>query len=229
MGHDQLIESGRAFYWGTSEWRPEQLRHAYDVARREHLIPPTMEQPQYNMFVRRRVERTCLAVRRHRARPHRLEPAGVRPLTGKHNDGIAPDSRAALQGYEWIGSMFEAESGQEQIEKVRRLTPIAEELGGTMAQFALAWCLREDYVSSVTTGASRPEQVVENMKALDVLERYTPRSTSGWRRSSATTRGSRRTTGPKGWALGPRSGAGPSNGFPSSGYSARRPRTGGAQ
>ena len=90
-------------------------------------------------------------------------------LTGKHNDGIAPDSRAALQGYEWIGSMFEAESGQEQIEKVRRLTPIAEELGGTMAQFALAWCLREDYVSSVITGASRPEQVVENMKALDVL------------------------------------------------------------
>ena len=170
-----LIESGRVFYWGTSEWRPEQLRQAHDVARREHLIPPTMEQPQYNMFVRKRVERDLLALYDDIGLGLTIwSPLASGILTGKHNDGVAGDSRAALEGYEWIGAMFESEQGKHQIEKVRQLTPIAEELGGTMAQLALAWCLRKPYVSTVITGASRPGQVTENMKALDVLDRYTP-------------------------------------------------------
>ena len=164
-----LIDQGKTFYWGTSEWSATQIMEAYAVARREHLIPPLMEQPQYHMFHRERVE----------VEYHRLykeiglgttiwSPLASGMLTGKYNDGIPDGTRITLDGYEWLRERFESDEAQQDIEKVKKMTPIADELGCTMAQLALAWCLKNPHVSSVITGASKPEQVTENMKALDV-------------------------------------------------------------
>lgn len=166
---NQVIRQGKAFYWGTSEWSAAQIMEAHAVARREHLIPPTMEQPQYNMFHRERVEKEYA---------HLYEEVGLGTtiwsplasgfLTGKYNEGIPEGSRLDTEGYEWLRRRLESERGQQQIEQVKQLMPVADELGCSMAQLALAWCLKNPNVSTVITGASKPEQVKENMKALDV-------------------------------------------------------------
>lgn len=166
---NQVIRQGKAFYWGTSEWSAVQIMEAHAVARREHLIPPTMEQPQYNMFHRERVEKEYA---------HLYEEVGLGTtiwsplasgfLTGKYNDGIPEGSRLDTEGYEWLRRRLESERGQRQIEQVKLLMPIAAELGCSIAQLALAWCLKNPNVSTVITGASKAEQVKENMKALDV-------------------------------------------------------------
>lgn len=172
---NQVIRQGKAFYWGTSEWSAAQIMEAYHVARREHLIPPVMEQPQYNMFHRDRVERE------YRPLYDRIglgttiwSPLAGGLLTGKYNDGVPPDSRASLEGYEWLRPRFEGDEASAKIAKVRRLAPIADELGCTLAQLAIAWCLTSPHVSTVITGASRPEQVTENMAAMEVLAKLTP-------------------------------------------------------
>ncbi len=170
-----VLDQGWAFYWGTSEWSAEQIRYAYEFARRAHLIPPTMEQPQYNMFHRVRVEREYAPLYRdYGLGLTTWSPLASGILTGKYNEGIPAGSRMSLPGYEWLRKRLESEEGRRQIEKVRRLMPIAEELGCTMAQLAIAWCLKNPNVSTVITGASRPEQVQENMKALEVARRLTP-------------------------------------------------------
>ena len=170
----RLVNQGKALYWGTSEWSAEQIRRAYAVARREHLIPPTMEQPQYNMFCRDRVEREYAPLYREIGLGTTVwSPLASGLLTGKYNDGVPEGSRLALQDYRWLRDQVLSEEGPGRIEKVRRLLPIAEGLGCSMAQLALAWCLRNPEVSTVITGASRPEQVVENMKALEVADRLT--------------------------------------------------------
>lgn len=170
-----VLDQGWAFYWGTSEWSAEQLRYAYEFARREHLIPPTMEQPQYNMFHRARVEREYVPLYRdYGLGLTTWSPLASGILTGKYNDGIPAGSRMALPGYEWLRKRLESEEGKQQREKVRQLMPIAETLGCTMAQLAIAWCLKNPNVSTVITGASRPEQVQQNMQALEVAARLTP-------------------------------------------------------
>lgn len=170
-----VINQGKAFYWGTSEWSAAQIMEAYHIARREHLIPPTMEQPQYNMFHRERVEKEYLPLYREIGLGTTVwSPLASGILTGKYNQGIPAGSRMSLKGYEWLRQRLESPEGRQMVEKTRQLTPIAEELGCTMAQMALAWCLKNPHVSTVITGASRPEQVVENMKALDVVEKLTP-------------------------------------------------------
>jgi voltage-dependent potassium channel beta subunit len=169
-----VINQGQAFYWGTSEWSAQELMEAYTIARQEHLIPPLMEQPQYNMFERERFEKEY-------ARLYNLmglgttiwSPLASGLLTGKYNDGMPAGTRASLPGYEWLREMFEKPETQVKIEKVRQLTPIATELGCTMAQLALAWCLKNPNVSTVITGASRASQVTENMQALDVPPKLT--------------------------------------------------------
>jgi voltage-dependent potassium channel beta subunit len=169
-----LIAQGKVLYWGTSEWSAQQLMEAYSVARQYNLVPPTMEQPQYNMFHRERFENEY----------HRLyseiglgttiwSPLASGLLTGKYNDGIPDDSRLALPGYEWLRSRLEGEEGQQNIQKVRELGKIADELGTNMARLALAWCLKNPNVSTVITGASRVEQVHDNVKALDLLDQLT--------------------------------------------------------
>ncbi len=167
-----VINQGKAFYWGTSEWSAQQIMEAYGIARREHLIPPTMEQPQYNMFNRELVEKEYAHLYTEIGLGTTIwSPLASGLLTGKYNQGLPPGTRATLKGYEWLKKRFVDQEAQERIEKVRLLTPIADELDCSLAQLALAWCLKNPYVSTVITGASRVEQVHENMKAIEVAER----------------------------------------------------------
>ncbi|MFN2215063.1 MAG: potassium channel beta subunit family protein [Anaerolineales bacterium] len=169
-----LIDQGKAFYWGTSEWSAERIMEAYAVARKEHLIPPLMEQPEYNMFDRQKVEGDYAHLYKEIGLGTTIwSPLDSGILTGKYNQGIPEDSRLNLEGYDWLREGYESPEGKEKIEKVGRLMPVAEQLGCTMAQLALAWCLVNPNVSTVITGASRPEQVEENMSALEVVPKLT--------------------------------------------------------
>jgi voltage-dependent potassium channel beta subunit len=167
-----LIDQGKVFYWGTSEWTASQIMEAYAVARRDHLIPPMMEQPQYHMLHRERVEVEYSRLYKEIGLGTTIwSPLASGMLTGKYNDGIPEGTRITEEGYEWLRERFESEEAQQEIEKVKQMMPIADDLGCTMAQLALAWCLKNPHVSTVITGASKPEQVTENMKALEVVEK----------------------------------------------------------
>ncbi|MCP4574390.1 MAG: voltage-dependent potassium channel subunit beta [bacterium] len=173
MNH--VIQQGKALYWGTSEWSAARIRRAYDFARREHLIPPLMEQPQYNMFHRDRVESEYAPLYEEIGLGTTIwSPLASGILTGKYKDGIPDNSRMALADYAWLRPEVESEAGRAKIAKVQHLEPIARDLGCTLAQLAIAWCLSNDDVSTVITGASRASQVSENMEALAVAERLTP-------------------------------------------------------
>ncbi len=170
-----VVDQGWAFYWGTSEWSAEQIRHAHAVARREHLVPPTMEQPQYHMFHRERVEREYAPLYEDPGLGTTIwSPLAGGLLTGKYDKGVPAGSRSTLPQYAWLKPSFEGEEAAQRLAKAKRLVPLAGELGCTRAQLALAWCLKNPQVSSVITGASRPEQVVENMGALAVAAKLTP-------------------------------------------------------
>ena len=172
---DHVVNQGKAFYWGTSEWSAAQIRQAYDIARREHLIPPTMDQPQYNMFVRDRVEAEYAPLYDEIGLGTTIwSPLASGILTGKYNEGIPEGSRMALENYKWLLPQLEGDEGARKIAIVRKLEPVAADLGCSLAQLAIAWCLTNDDVSTVITGASRAEQVTENMKALEVAEKLTP-------------------------------------------------------
>lgn len=172
MNH--LLDQGKAFYWGTSEWPADKIMEAYGIARREHLVPPLMEQPQYHMFHRQRVEVEYAHLFKEIGLGTTIwSPLDSGMLTGKYNEGIPEGTRVSMEGYEWLKERFESEEGRQKIEKVRRLTEIASSLDCSMAQLAIAWCLKNPNVSTVITGASRSEQVYENMKALDVLPKLT--------------------------------------------------------
>ena len=172
MNH--VIDQGKAYYWGTSEWDADQIMEAYGIARRERLIPPLMEQPQYHMFHRHRVEREYARLYAEIGLGTTIwSPLASGLLTGKYNAGIPEGTRLDLDDYDWLRERLEDERWQRNLEKVRRLEPIAEELGCSMAQLAIAWCLKNPNVSTVITGASKREQVTENMKALAVVEQLT--------------------------------------------------------
>ncbi len=169
-----LVDQGKALYWGTSEWSALRIQQAYDIARLEHLTPPTMEQPQYHMFHRERVEAELAPLYEEFGLGTTIwSPLASGILTGKYNQGIPKGTRFDLPGYEWLREHLSSPEGQQRIQKVRQLTPLAQELGCTMAQLALAWCLKNPHVSTVITGASKPSQVNENMKALDVVPKLT--------------------------------------------------------
>lgn len=169
---DQIIKSGKAFYWGTSEWSAAEIIRADGLARQYNLTPPSMEQPQYNMFARARFEKEYAILYRELGYGTTIfSPLASGLLSGKYNNGIPEGSRATLPGYEWLRNSVLA---PDRIQKVKNLAPIALELGCTMSQLALAWCLKNPNVSTVITGASRPEQVDENMKALDIVPALTP-------------------------------------------------------
>lgn len=170
----ELIHRGLVLYWGTSEWSAQQIMEAYAVARQYGLIPPTMEQPQYHLFHRQRVEVEYKRL---------YETVGIGTttwsplasgiLTGKYSDGIPDDSRMTLPRYGWLRERLESEEGQDMVTRTARLMPLAEELGMTMPRLALAWCLKNPRVSTVITGASRASQVAENMKAIDDAAKLT--------------------------------------------------------
>lgn len=174
MNH--LIDQGKVFYWGTSEWSAAQIMEAVAVARREHLIPPIVEQPEYNMFHRERVEVEYARLYETIGLGTTIwSPLASGLLTGKYNEGAPPKgSRAALPGYEWLRERLVGETARARLPKVRALAPLAQELGCSLAQLAIAWCAVHPRVSTVITGASRAEQVSENMKAMAVVPLLTP-------------------------------------------------------
>ena len=164
--HD-MIRAGKAHYWGTSEWSAAEIMAAWQIAERHHLAKPVMEQPQYNLFHRERVEREYARLYSDLGLGTTTwSPLASGLLSGKYNDGIPKDSRATLKGYGWLA---ERVLDPVKLKQVRLLAPLAANLGCTMAQLALAWCLKNPNVSSVITGASRPSQVIENMNALEVV------------------------------------------------------------
>lgn len=172
---NQVILQGKAFYWGTSEWNARQISEAYCFARQEHLIPPTMEQPQYNMFTRERVEKEYAPLYHDFGLGTTIwSPLAGGLLAGKYEAGIPPGTRVSLPGYEWLRERYTGPEAEIRIGKVVLLRTVADEIGMTMTQLALAWCLKNPNVSSVITGASRPGQVVENMKAGEALGRLSP-------------------------------------------------------
>ena len=165
---DDLIHQGLVLYWGTSEWSAADIMRAHEIAREYDLTPPQMEQPQYNMLHRDRVEKEYLPLYREIGLGTTIwSPLASGLLTGKYNSGIPAGTRASLQGYEWIKEYILT---PQNVEKVKKLEPIAKSLSCTLAQLALAWCLKNQNVSTVITGATRPEQVTENMKAEDVVQ-----------------------------------------------------------
>jgi aryl-alcohol dehydrogenase-like predicted oxidoreductase len=167
-----IVSSGKALYWGTSEWSADEIRAAWEIAERHHLHKPIVEQPQYNLLNRQRIEEEYSRLYTDIGLGTTIwSPLASGLLTGKYKNGIPADSRGALAGYEWLSSEV---SDATALAKVERLRPIADELGCTLAQMCLAWCAANPNVSSVITGASRPSQVAENFGAIDVLALLTP-------------------------------------------------------
>jgi voltage-dependent potassium channel beta subunit len=169
--HDMIV-AGKALYWGTSEWSAAEIMAAWQIADRHHLHKPVMEQPQYNLLHRDRVEKEYARLYSDIGLGTTIwSPLASGLLTGKYNEGIPPGTRATLKGYEWLAERL---TDRESIAVVKRLVPIAADLGCTLAQMSLAWCLKNPHVSTVITGASRPAQVTENLQALEVVGKLTP-------------------------------------------------------
>jgi len=171
---NDLIAQGKVLYWGTSEWSADQLAEAAGVARALGLAGPTMDQPQYNMFERDKVERELLRLYESIGLGTTIwSPLASGMLTGKYADGIPKGSRVTLDEYAWLRERFESEEGRARIGKTRELGAIAGDLGVPLAQLAIAWCLRTPHVSTVILGASKPSQLEQNLGALDVLPKLT--------------------------------------------------------
>ena len=169
-----LIVQGKVIYWGTSEWTSTQLMEAHMVARRDNLTPPTMEQPEYNMFRRENVEVNYLPIYELGLGTTIWSPLASGFLTGKYNDGIPADSRVNLPGYEWLKKNLESPEGKAKIEKVKRLAVLAKEVGLPIHHMALLWCNANPHVSTVLLGASKKSQLEDNLKALDSKAKMTP-------------------------------------------------------
>ncbi len=167
-----IVESGKAIYWGTSEWSAAEIIAAIEIAERHHLHKPVMEQPQYNMFHRERFEvEYARLFRDYRYGSTTWSPLASGLLTGKYNDGVPEGSRGSLERYDWL---LEKLTDKVLLAKVNKLTEVANDLGATTAQLAIAWLLKNPNVSTVITGASRVEQVHQNMKAVEIVEKLTP-------------------------------------------------------
>ncbi len=165
--HD-MVDRGFATYWGTSMWSAAELREAHAVAHRLGLRKPVTEQPEYSMLRRTWIEDEYAPLYDELGLGTTIwSPLASGMLTGKYLDGVPDDSRLALPGYEWLGERI---SNEVDTQRVRNLVPIAEELGCSMAQLAIAWCVKNPNVSTVITGASRVSQVTENLAALEVLD-----------------------------------------------------------
>ena len=169
--HD-MIQRGRALYWGTSEWGAAEIAQAWEIAERHHLHKPVVEQPEYNLFHRKRVEVE------YRSLYDKIglglttwSPLASGLLTGKYRNGVPPGSRGAMPRMQFL---VEGLTDKKRNEAVGRLEGVAKELGCTLAQLALAWCARNPRVSTVITGASRVSQVTENLKAVAVLPKLSP-------------------------------------------------------
>lgn len=169
-----LILQGKVLYWGTSEWSGQQITEAHLVARSCGLTPPTMEQPQYNLFERGKVESDYLTVYPMGLGTTIWSPLASGMLTGKYSEGIPQDSRANLPGYEWIRDRLASEEGRTKLDKVRALSKLAGQVGVPVHHLALLWCLQNPHVSTVILGASRLAQLTDNLAALEAKALMTP-------------------------------------------------------
>jgi aryl-alcohol dehydrogenase-like predicted oxidoreductase len=166
-----LIAQGKVLYWGTSEWSAAAILRAHAIARELHLVPPIMEQPQYNMFEREKVEREFLPLYERVGLGTTVwSPLASGLLTGKYNEGDPGDTRISMPMYSWLRQQFESNEVRRRLEKVKQLAKVAGDLGVTLPKLALAWCLKNPNVSTVITGASKPQQVRENMNAGEVVD-----------------------------------------------------------
>ncbi|MEY2561734.1 MAG: hypothetical protein QOG51_2149 [Verrucomicrobiota bacterium] len=169
-----LIAQGKVLYWGTSEWSAAGITEAHRIARELRLVPPTMEQPQYNMFHREKVEKEFAPLYDTVGLGLTIwSPLASGLLTGKYNDGDPGGTRISLKNYAWLREEFETKEARKRLAKVKKLAAVADGLGTTLPRLALAWCLKNPHVSSVITGASRPSQVKENMKAGELVDHLT--------------------------------------------------------
>jgi voltage-dependent potassium channel beta subunit len=167
-----LIQQGKILYWGTSEWSAQEIMEAHMAARQYNLIGPTMEQPQYNMFERAKVEVEYDQIYKNVGLGTTIwSPLASGLLTGKYNDGFPEETRLGIEGLEWLRDRSLAE---EKIEKVRKLTALAKEIGMSMAQLGVAWCNSNPNVSTVILGASKVSQLEENLKVVDMMDKMTP-------------------------------------------------------
>ena len=170
-----LITQGKILYWGTSEWSGQQITEAHLAARAHGLTPPTMEQPQYNLFERQKVEADYLPIYDTFGLGTTIwSPLASGLLTGKYNDGIPSDSRVNLPGYEWLRDQVQSEGGKARLVKVKALAKLAAETGMPVHHLALLWCLQNPHVSTVILGASRKSQLQDNLSALDAKPKMTP-------------------------------------------------------
>ncbi|XP_028836144.1 voltage-gated potassium channel subunit beta-2-like isoform X4 [Denticeps clupeoides] len=170
-----VIDQGMAMYWGTSRWSAMEIMEAYSVARQFNLIPPVCEQAEYHYFQRDKVE-VQLPELYHKIGVGAMtwSPLACGLITGKYSDGVPDTSRAALKGYQWLKEKVQSEEGRRQMEKARELHLLADRLGCTPAQLAIAWCLRSEGVSAVLLGVSSAEQLLENLGSIRVLSLMTP-------------------------------------------------------
>jgi voltage-dependent potassium channel beta subunit len=171
LAMDSLIRQGKVLYWGTSEWPAELIRQAHKIARAAHLHAPSLEQPQYNLLHRERLELEYAPLCAELGMGTTVwSPLASGVLSGKYLDGIPADSRFTAPGYEWLARTLEEDS-ERRPRQLREFVALAAELGATPAQLAIAWCLANPQVSTVLLGASRREQLAENLGALDVHAR----------------------------------------------------------
>ncbi len=169
MNH--LIQQGKILYWGTSEWSGVEIMEAHRVAQQYRLIGPTMEQPQYNLFEREKIDKEYLDIFRTVGMGTTTwSPLASGLLSGKYNDGIPKGSRFALEGFDWLKDRW---MGEDKIKKVKKLAELAAKLEVTTASLSIAWCLKNPNVSTVILGATKKQQLLANLKSLEVLPKLT--------------------------------------------------------
>jgi len=168
-----LVIQGKIIYWGTSEWEVTQIEKAYQIAEKHYLTPPTMEQPEYNMFNRSKMEKEYLDLLNKRGLGTTTwSPLASGLLTGKYKNGIPEDTRMNLSGYEFLRQQLESEEGRAMVDKAKKLEELADTAGISLVNMALGWCLQNKNVSTVILGSSKPEQLKQNLKTLDYLDQF---------------------------------------------------------
>lgn len=169
MNH--LLQQGKILYWGTSEWSGVELMEAHRVCQHYRLIGPTMEQPQYNLFEREKMENEYLEIFKNVGLGTTIwSPLAAGLLSGKYNDGVPEDSRFALQGFDWLRDKWVMD---DKVKRVKKLSELANKLGITTAALSIAWCIKNPHVSTAILGATKKAQLVDNLKALEVVEKLT--------------------------------------------------------
>ena len=171
---DVLVKQGKILYWGTSEWPADRIREAYLIAYKYGLTPPSMEQPEYNMFNRMKMEKEYLGLFDSEGMGTTIwSPLASGVLTGKYNSGIPKGSRMSLPDYKFLRDKLESKEGSDRLNKVKRLGKVADKLGISLAQLSLAWCLKNKNVSTVILGATNTKQLDENLKSIEYKDLLT--------------------------------------------------------